>query len=758
MGRPSPPPRLSSLPANPRPSYSSTAPSTTPRSEAPSTPRRSLPATPQPRTSGSTFGPSGGLSNANASLGLDDDTDTAGEGLPAYLEEADENEVTVVEPTGGIEHDARTSSGPDRGQSVQVDGGDAAQQGQGQGQGGASRFGRWREWVEKRAVERFDNDTDRQARRNARRQLPEVPQPPSYNDTLPSNNHPSSSSTASTPAQPIRYLPAGAKPTVLPNSSLLRIDYGSPSEPHSRYSINCAYPIPSSNLIILGTSNGLKLLNTDLDQETTRNVWFNLPVWEIHPLSVSPSSSSGGYIVLLVGGTEELSKPSLESRPKRNSGTQVRIYTLKSLISLAKYSSVQPPNYMGLDLYPLKGKGKAKETGWTMIDRSSSISSVSQRQRSDELVRAWSDDYTILPSGKNTSSQGDVSLVTTYISQSRIFVALGTSTHVIVHGAFPPAARPQDQEEIRFTASRTFYLPSQPLHISFLQLPSIPDLPSSPSLSSTAQGSTSRVLDDTASLFSYDDRASIRTGGSNGSGNPPPAFNDTQDNAENNIPSLGLYVSFGSKACLIRVNDSTVLDLKLKKSTNGTSGLAGIAGGGSKGDWGSLETLRLKGGGEVYVITRGKETFLFSAPFEIPSQSNTPLHTILWPESPFSLSASIDYTPASSTRGSKGEGEDVNIRLIATSFAGNLHVQHLNFSTGRSGGQRVRSKPFGSSLLGGLAKVIRTEYSSHDLDGPDGENGLRARTERDGESAKDGCWVRYRKREGDWRIIKLERE
>ncbi|KAK6903941.1 hypothetical protein I203_107452 [Kwoniella mangroviensis CBS 8507] len=776
MGRPTPPPRLPSLPSNPRPTHSvssSTAPPpTTPRtiSEAPSTPRRSLPATPRshvpPRKSGSTSGPSGGgtsYSDLNDSLGLDDIADSAGEGLPAYLEEADENEVTVVEPTGGIEHVSTPQADQDLDQPVQTD---EQTQGDNAGrQGGASRFGRWREWVEKRAVERFDSDPDRQARRNVRRQLPEPPQPPSYNDTLPSDYHPFSCSTSS-PAQHIRYLSAGAKPTILPNSALLRIDYGRSLEPHSTYSINCAYPVPKSNLVIMGTSHELKVLNTDLMENTTRNIWFNLPVWEIHPLSLSTSSSKG-YIIMLVGGAEEISKPTLDSKPKRNSGTQVRIYSLKSLISLAKYSSVQPASYLGIDLSSHKGKEKGKGKSrdkdgveWTMIDGTSSISSMSQHQSKDDLVKAWSDDYTILHSGKphQNQSQGDIMLITSFISQSRIFVAVGTSNHVIVHGAFPPVqdhgSQEMLEEQIRFTASRTFYLPCQPQHISFLQLPSLPDLPISPSLSSlpSERGGGASVLDDSASLFSYDDRASIRTGNSNGSSgsNNPPAFNDNDENTENQIPSLGLYVSFGSKACLIRVNDSTVLDLKLKTSSGSTSviGLGMGGGGGSKGDWGGLETLRLKGGGEVYVITRGKETFLFSAPFDIPSQSNIPLYTVLWPESPFSLSASIEYS-TSLTRQSQDQdgGEDVNIRLISTSYTGNLHVQHLDFSTGRSGGgSKVKCKPFGSSVLGNLAKVIMTEQNpQEDQEDPKGKE-------------RDGCWVRYRRKEGDWRVIKLERE
>ncbi|KAK8846805.1 hypothetical protein IAR55_005893 [Kwoniella newhampshirensis] len=48
------------------------------------------------------------------------------------------------------------------------------------------------------------------------------------------------------------------------------------------------------------------------------------------------------------------------------------------------------------------------------------------------------------------------------------------------------------------------------------------------------------------------------------------------------------------------------------------------------------------------------ETFLFAAPFEIPSQSNDRLAQILWPEAPTSMSASVNYTQSATSTSASG--------------------------------------------------------------------------------------------------------
>ncbi|WWC87084.1 uncharacterized protein L201_001970 [Kwoniella dendrophila CBS 6074] len=457
------------------------------------------------------------------------------------------------------------------------------------------------------------------------------------------------------------------------------------------------------------------------------------------------SSSSTGHIILLVGGVEDTSKG--YSKPKKSSGTEVRIYNLRSLISLARYTNSQSNQYGGIDLSKgkEKGKGKAKaDTEWTTTNtltlRDLSISQPNIPQ--EELPKALSEDYTILRSGRGSSTQGDTLLVKTYISASRIFVVIGTSSSIVIYGALrSPNENSGGIGE--FTSARTFYLPSQPNHISFIQLPSIHDLP----ISTTQQAD---LQDDTASLFSYDDRSPINTRSSNESGNtlprPPPSIREAE-RSDNNIPSLGLYVSFGSRACLIRVSDSTVLDLKLqsKSSSVGNTIAMGLSGALTKGDWGDILALKLNGGSEIYVVTRGKETFLFSAPFTIPSQSNSPLHTILWPESPCSVSASIDYNSTIT----EVEGEEVNIRLLSTSTTGNLHVQHLNFSASRIG--KMKFKPFGSVSIGNLAKIVKTDNVIYDYQ-------QESQGQQRIDQGQGGCWIRYKKKEGDWRIISLHRE
>ncbi|WVF70031.1 hypothetical protein IAT40_004817 [Kwoniella sp. CBS 6097] len=814
MGRPSPPPaqttqttqttRRPSLPSSPAPAPAPNSHHANPNISPPqlqpidsNRPRRSLPPIP-------------------LGINIDDLDAVREEGLPAYEEEPEDDEVNVGpvpldqleleiqnqrergrvvpdQPEGVTPGTSRaTTVGPAQASGVpRLEGGQAGEE---VPKAGLKRFGRWRDWVEKRANER-DEDEGRSDRRAVRRELPKTPNPPSYDSTLPG---------------PVRYLPPAAYPTPLPNTSLLRIDYGSSFIPHSNASIACALPILGGRLVILGTSTGLRVLNTDDEDNPTRSIWYGLPVWDLKivdstssepqeggPDSPSHTHTPKGTIAVLCGGVEDSSKI---SKPKRSSGSELRLYSLSSLISLARYSALQPKSYAGIGLCPIpaggKGKDRSKEIEWTMIDRSSigslrslSLTDPTPAPASSELPLAWSKDYTLLPCGGSSGGGGgkggassDVQLLTTFSSPARIFVAVGTSTHVVIHGCYPSPFEEEERGNLRFNASRTFYLPAQPSSISFIKLPSN-DLP----IPQDAVGNGNGYEDganDVSSLFSYDDRASIRTGhaastttfgptahsGSSTSTSSPSASPRNAappphtDGDSTSIPSLGLYVSFGSKACLIRVSDSAVLDFKLKKPGS----IAGSGSSGGKGDWGSLETLELYGGAEVYVLTRGKETFLLSAPFEIPSHFNTPLATVLWPESPCSILSSVEYTSASATNrppscpslssSDNYNSENVNIRLIATSFTGNLHIQQLTFSTSLGAGQN-RAKPFASTTLGAMARVVHgdtgTGAQSIDFGQGQGQHGGEGGGAIKG---RGGCYVRYKKGDRDWRVVRLEKE
>ncbi|WVQ84090.1 hypothetical protein IAT38_006235 [Cryptococcus sp. DSM 104549] len=711
--------------------------------------------------------------------------------------------------------------------------------GEGEGSGGLARFGRWRGWVEKRALERF-NDTDREARRAARRQIPPpepspVPLPPSYDS---SNPTPSSSSQPPLP-DPYAHLPLAARPTPLPNTSLLSLAYGSPFIPHASAPITCALPLLAGRLVLLGTEAGLRILNTDEEDAPAKGVWWGLPVWEIHILHLAPpngGSTPRGTVLLLCGGAPDSSHP---GRPKRGSGAHVRLYKLESLVSLARWSALQAKGYAGLDmssgsggggggsggggggagglgrmgslsgLGSFRGKGKGKgrmgSDEWTMVDRwslNSSTNATSQASTSspsssptpsgEDLPRLWAADHTYLRTPSSTtqgpsSSKPSSDCLTTAVfrNQHRIFLAVGTGTQVVVHAGIPPDPDQPGSSEgdgCRFTGARTLYLPAPPVHLAFLQLPGN-DL--TPDDSSSAPGgyAGAEEEDDTTSLFEYDDlptprsrsdtsheplrarSSSYSSRSSYARGAPPPLAEAGQSGS----PSLGLFVSFGSRACLIRVVDSAVLDFKLRSGTGsgggGGGGLGGLGGdgGAGKGDWGALETLVLPGGGvdgggeggEVYVMTRGKETFLFAAPFEIPSHFNTPLAQVLWPESPFSLSASLFSSSPSSPSSSRttntadAAGEDITIQLIATSFTGNLHVQQLTFSAGPGGGAGAgRAKPFGSQRVGEGARIVGVGH---------GGVGVGVGVGGEGGEEGGGCFVMYKKAMRDWRVVKIER-
>ncbi|WWD22135.1 hypothetical protein CI109_106624 [Kwoniella shandongensis] len=626
---------------------------------------------------------------------------------------------------------------------------------------------------EKRRLDEQDREESTHSeRREPSRLLPPIPfpqpepsgssapqaLPPSYDVASPSIS--SSAASVPTPRVPVPHRPTAVIATRLPSTSLLRLDYGSASLPHSDQTTTCVLPLLSGRLVILGTAGGLRLLNTEDESSPITVIWKGLAVWEIRILQkmnqdqdqeddgdgdVQRGNPVRGSVMVLCGGIEDPNKP---GKPKKGTGAEVRVYKLENLTSLAQWSSIQHPSYTGIDLAPAPalrgaGKGKGKEgIEWIKFGshglnlgpsptslRTLSLTDPPVPPRSDpnsnSLPLSWTKDHFVLPSTASTSSSASSSSsdgLTTAIftSPERLFVAIATTTHIIIHGGFPTVG---DPASCTFTASRSFYLPVPPSYVSFLRLPSTNISPNTPSRSLTTPLTTTTNRDDAESVFEYEDYASSiyngRTPSMTSSSTDPPSIGE-EEGEDGKPAELGLYVSFGSRACLIRITDSTVLDFKLGKS-----------GSGGKGDWGAFETLLLEGGGEVYVMTRGKETFLFAAPFEIPSNCNTPLAQVLWPEAPLSISASVDYTPSPSSTSASAGREDVDVQLIATSFTGNIHVQHLTFSGTARGS---KTKPFASTKIGGGVKILQ------------------------GDKSDRGCYLGYKKGTKDWRIVRLEKD
>ncbi|WWC87085.1 uncharacterized protein L201_001971 [Kwoniella dendrophila CBS 6074] len=227
--------------------------------DLPRTTRRPLPTPPQAISDlpvDTAVGGSRLHSITNTRLGIDDLADEEGEGLPAYLEEANEDELVIDNPTGGVERVISDSLVPNISKSVeniQLSTATSHSQEESSGRtGDNTRFGRWRDWVEKRTSDRIDDDTDIPSGSNAQPSLPTIPIPPSYSNAAPQTHQRSSS-------LPVRSFPTGAQLTLLPTASLQRLDYGPPSSSHSKYPINCACPLPTTNLVLLGTTNELKV-------------------------------------------------------------------------------------------------------------------------------------------------------------------------------------------------------------------------------------------------------------------------------------------------------------------------------------------------------------------------------------------------------------------------------------------------------------------------------------------------------------------
>ncbi|TYJ52687.1 hypothetical protein B9479_006693 [Cryptococcus floricola] len=520
--------------------------------------------------------------------------------------------------------------------------------GDGDEQGGLARFGRWRGWVEKRAVERYDG-VDRDERRAARlaareesaRQEAEtsaspVPLPPSYDATFP---YPS----------PVQYPPA-SNPSPLENTPFTSVSFGSPFIRHSAASITCSLPVLGGRLLLYGTAEGLMVLDSDEEEAPAKMIWSGLPVWQIEIISSrqSPSSSTPkGSILLFCGGNEDSAKL---GHPKKGSGTEIRVYSLASLISLARWSALQQPGYQGRDMAP-EGS-RAKE--WTMVDQVS-IHPLSDRQAPSasaggqtDLPKAWSGDYTVLQRStasekignrRRSGSVGNVAVrsqdilcTVVWRDEGRVYVASGMTSQAVVHEGTV------DQDGMTtFIRKKSLALPAAPVWMGFMKLPENGFMPS--------RAESIDLADDASSVFEYDRPPSSlsRTSSSYSSMRSRQSLSRSGSRApsvKDNL-NLGLYVSFGQKACLIGVSDAVVLGIKSRGHD-----------GDGMGEWGPLKRLVLPDGGlrgeagEVYAITRGRETCLFASPFEVPSHLNSPMEAVLWPEIPTSISLKL-FRPVS---------------------------------------------------------------------------------------------------------------
>ncbi|KAH8834522.1 hypothetical protein DL96DRAFT_1694545 [Flagelloscypha sp. PMI_526] len=239
-------------------------------------------------------------------------------------------------------------------------------------QGGPnSRFGRWRGWIEKRAAERYADITPqiRQQRRergwgNDEPQLqgPEIinaPPTPTIHDShsgmhqlhVKTSNLTLDSSVFSyetlpepeeTPLPPVPIISKTIRPTHLKINH-----FGSRFLPHCTSQIRCILPLLANRLILIGSDDGLSVLDmypqdwTDgghiavkgPDEAQARVIWTGEVVYQLSILEQgddATGTSPTGVVLALVGPDA--------TTPGPESIRTLRMYNLASLTSLAKWA------------------------------------------------------------------------------------------------------------------------------------------------------------------------------------------------------------------------------------------------------------------------------------------------------------------------------------------------------------------------------------------------------------------------------------
>ncbi|KAH9173447.1 hypothetical protein EDB89DRAFT_2113970 [Lactarius sanguifluus] len=521
-----------------------------------------------------------------------------------------------------------------------------------QAHGPNSRFGRWRSWVEKRAAERYADVTPEEWERRKQRGLNTDFDLLEYD-----------------PAQPI--LGESLRPAHLGLHYL-----GSRFLPHSTSQIRALLPLLGDRLLLIGHDNGLSVLNmfpqewTDAGLQTrgpgeahAHPIWTGEGVFQMSLLEMEEvgESTPQGVALLLVGSDPENGK-------EQESTRTLRMYNLASLISLAKWA-VSPKGVKPLDLHrppnwhPHRSTTKkhkpsgslAKSLRSFMTDSSQDLEPPSSYQamlegspgstsrtaelrprlqeRSstldsgwdvvDDLPLRWATDYVPLAAPGSRLMNSPVS---TYALWRNDDQARGSALlAVAVKSAILLYESPKGERAFRFV--KEFYTPLLPRSIAFVYQSLQDNLARSASEASGFARPTSQHL--RASRGSMRER--------------PTSLMSTVLN-----PQLSLFIVFEKKVGLIRIINSAVGEVCLFDEANPHSSRDSLSPSQSdnRGAWTLPARLDLPSSStmtpataapepqSVYLLTRGKQTFVLPCPLPANLQGTAPLMTFSWRSHP----------------------------------------------------------------------------------------------------------------------------
>ncbi|KIM46555.1 hypothetical protein M413DRAFT_441642 [Hebeloma cylindrosporum] len=252
-----------------------------------------------------------------------------------------------------------------------------------------SRFGRWRGWIEKRAAERYADITPEE--RNRRRERgwgnpsqedmdvssanvfpsivnhpptpihphgPGVPLHIQTSGLMQNGSPPHSMDDTSTLAAPIPFVSQVIEPTHLKINH-----FGSRFLPHTTSQIRSVLPLLGNTMLLVGHDNGLSVLDMfpqewteggeivtkGPDEAQCREIWRGETVYQMTILE-SEDHGSGtpqGVVLAIVGPAHD--SPTTSKDPEQLRAA--RMYSLSSLISLARWTIAQKGTTKPLDLH-----------------------------------------------------------------------------------------------------------------------------------------------------------------------------------------------------------------------------------------------------------------------------------------------------------------------------------------------------------------------------------------------------------------------
>ncbi|KZW04141.1 hypothetical protein EXIGLDRAFT_16516 [Exidia glandulosa HHB12029] len=240
-------------------------------------------------------------------------------------------------------------------------------------QGPNSRFGRWQQWIEKRAAERYADDThETYSRRRNRGWEPPAPPPqdaaasvgltesPPYDiiDDYASNTENSRSSIRRTRTHLSTESAASVQDTVaaptgerLDPCHLSLHTFGSRFIPHSHAPIKAVLPVLGDRYVLIGHEDGLDVLDMFPDESfegntqdaRRREVWRGEGICQLSILehaSAGASRTPQGVVLALVSVETPESVAKGEEPPK-----SLRMYNLASVVSLVRWATSQQDSH-----------------------------------------------------------------------------------------------------------------------------------------------------------------------------------------------------------------------------------------------------------------------------------------------------------------------------------------------------------------------------------------------------------------------------